>query len=65
MVERTFKILNVYGKIFNHFFCFMYEINIFEHKRPYNFEHRRSNNFYRTLKKAVLMKFWLVFRYKK
>ena len=26
------------------------------------FEHKRSNDFHRTLKKAVLKKFWLVFR---
>ena len=34
--------------MFNHFFNFMYEINIFEHKR--------SKDFYRMLKKAVLKK---------
>ena len=38
IVERTFEILqclkhNILKCMFNHFFCFMYEINIFEYKR--------------------------------
>ena len=53
MVERTFKTLQclryiIFKSVFNHIFCFIYEIKIFEHKR--------SNDFYRTLKKAVLKK---------
>ena len=42
MVEHTFKVLryswhDVFKGMFNHFFRFMYEINIFKHKRSYNF----------------------------
>ena len=54
MIERTVKIFkclryNIFKSIFNHFFRFMYEINIFQHKR--------SNDFYRALKKVMLKKY--------
>ena len=62
MVKRTFEILqcfqcNIFKSMFNHFFYLMYEVNFFEHKR--------SNDFYITLQKAVSKKFWQVFRSKK